>query len=144
MPKRYMIEMIEQRKASHKREERYDLFSSLLDASDDGEGLSRESMLTDSELMGECAVTAFHAPSDIRQGNIFIFLLAGHEVSVGTAPDLVSKLHPQTSAHTLCFTFALLALYPEYQEALYRHIKTVIPDDRLPVSASSTSCSTQH
>jgi len=41
--------------------------------------------------------------------NMFIFLLAGHE----------------TAAHTLCFTFALLALYPDEQEHLYQHIKEV-------------------
>jgi len=43
-------------------------------------------------------------------GNTFIFLLAGHE----------------TTAHTLCFSFALLALYPDEQERLYQHIKEVM------------------
>jgi cytochrome P450 len=32
----------------------------------------------------------------------------------------------QTTAHTLCFTFALLALYPDEQEGLYQHIKGVM------------------
>jgi len=41
---------------------------------------------------------------------MFIFLIAGHE----------------STAHTLCFTFALLALYPDEQERLYQHIKGVI------------------
>jgi len=41
---------------------------------------------------------------------MFIFLLAGHE----------------TTAHTLCFSFALLALYPDEQERLYQHIKGVM------------------
>ncbi|KIM82712.1 hypothetical protein PILCRDRAFT_7625 [Piloderma croceum F 1598] len=49
-------------------------------------------------------------------GNIFIFQLAGHE----------------TTAHTLCFAFALLALYPDEQDALFLHIKQLLPDDRLP------------
>jgi len=49
--------------------------------------------------------------------NIFIFLLAGHE----------------TTAHTLCFTFGLLALYPGEQEILYQHIKSVLVDGRMPV-----------
>ncbi|KAH6912981.1 614/534 cytochrome P450 [Coprinopsis sp. MPI-PUGE-AT-0042] len=49
-------------------------------------------------------------------GNTFIFLVAGHE----------------TTAHTLCFTFALLALYEEEQEKLYQHISSVLPDKRLP------------
>ncbi|KAI9436149.1 cytochrome P450 [Lactarius psammicola] len=45
-------------------------------------------------------------------GNTFIFLLAGHE----------------TTAHTLCFTFALLALYPDEQERLYQQIKGTMAD----------------
>jgi cytochrome P450 len=44
--------------------------------------------------------------------NMFIFLLAGHE----------------TTAHTLCFTFALLALYPDEQERLYEQIKDIMVD----------------
>ncbi|KAF9054629.1 cytochrome P450 [Panaeolus papilionaceus] len=48
--------------------------------------------------------------------NIFVFLLAGHE----------------TTAHTLAFTFGLLALYPDEQEKLYHHIKSVLPDNREP------------
>ncbi|EKM52729.1 uncharacterized protein PHACADRAFT_261335 [Phanerochaete carnosa HHB-10118-sp] len=94
----YMLEMIHARRYAEEKEERYDLFSGLLDASE--EEFDGEAKLTDRELLG----------------NIFIFLLAGHE----------------TTAHTLCFTFGLLALYPEQQEKLYRHIKSVIPDDRLP------------
>ncbi|KAI9438703.1 cytochrome P450 [Lactarius indigo] len=50
-------------------------------------------------------------------GNTFIFLLAGHE----------------TTAHTLCFTFALLALYPDEQERLYQQIKGIMADlDGMP------------
>ncbi|EKM52718.1 uncharacterized protein PHACADRAFT_211938 [Phanerochaete carnosa HHB-10118-sp] len=51
-------------------------------------------------------------------GNIFIFMLAGHE----------------TTAHTLAFTFGLLSLHPDYQEKLYKHIKSIIPDGRPPMS----------
>ncbi|ETW77984.1 cytochrome P450 monooxygenase 13 [Heterobasidion irregulare TC 32-1] len=95
----YMMEMIRERRNSEKKEERYDLFSSLLDASDDTS--DGEVALADSELVG----------------NIFIFLVAGHE----------------TTAHTLCFTFALLALYPDEQDRLYKSIKSVMSDlDRLP------------
>jgi cytochrome P450 len=32
----------------------------------------------------------------------------------------------QTTAHTLCFSFALLALYPDEQERLYQQIKGVM------------------
>ncbi|KII87602.1 hypothetical protein PLICRDRAFT_54684 [Plicaturopsis crispa FD-325 SS-3] len=97
---RYMLEMIYARRSAEKKEERYDLFSSLLDASEDEDLAGGDAKLLNSELVG----------------NIFIFLLAGHE----------------TTAHTLCFTFALLALYPEEQDKLYNHIKSVVPDDRLP------------
>nr|BAL05179.1 cytochrome P450 [Phanerodontia chrysosporium] len=95
---KYMLEMVEERRNAPKKEERYDLFSSLLDASDsDADGGAR---LTDRELLG----------------NIFIFLLAGHE----------------TTAHSLAFTFGLLAMHQDYQEKLYQHVKSVIPDGRLP------------
>ncbi|KIM82774.1 hypothetical protein PILCRDRAFT_455699 [Piloderma croceum F 1598] len=95
---KYMVDLIQDRKTSEKQEQRYDLFSGFLDANDD-EDLS-EAKLSMKELFG----------------NIFIFLLAGHE----------------TTAHTLCFTFALLALYPNEQDALFQHIKQVLPEDRLP------------
>lgn len=92
--KMHMVEMVETRMKSEKVE-RDDLFSNLLDAnSDEGGGLSIDELI----------------------GNIFIFLLAGHE----------------TTAHTLCFTLALLALYPDEQEKLYQHIISVVPDGRTP------------
>ncbi|KAJ3552925.1 hypothetical protein NM688_g3892 [Phlebia brevispora] len=96
----YMLEMIRARKTAEKKVERHDLLSSLLDASEEEEGGVK---LTDQELLG----------------NIFIFLVAGHE----------------TTAHTLCFTFGLLALYQDEQEKLYQHIKSVIPDGRIPTYA---------
>ncbi|KAI0052106.1 cytochrome P450 [Auriscalpium vulgare] len=86
----YMLEMVRARRTAEKKEERYDLFSSLMDAS---EGENGESILTDRELTG----------------NIFIFLLAGHE----------------TTAHTLCFTLGFLALYPDIQERLFQEIVSV-------------------
>ncbi|KAK0466861.1 cytochrome P450 [Desarmillaria tabescens] len=84
---------------AEEKEERHDLFSSLLDANDDAGG-GAEAKLTDRELLG----------------NIYIFLLAGHE----------------TTGHTLAFTLVLLALYPDQQEILYCHIKSIIPDGRNP------------
>ncbi|KAH6904172.1 cytochrome P450 [Coprinopsis sp. MPI-PUGE-AT-0042] len=51
------------------------------------------------------------------RGNCFIFLVAGHE----------------TVAHTLCFTFALLALYQDEQEKLYQELSSVLEGGRLPV-----------
>jgi len=48
--------------------------------------------------------------------NIFIFLLAGHE----------------TTANTICFALALLALHPDVQEELFKHIRSVVPDGTRP------------
>ncbi|KAI0000164.1 cytochrome P450 [Russula compacta] len=90
--KQYMLEMVEARRNADKAEERYDLFSGLLDAAQD-EPDSAEA-LSDEELVG----------------NMFVFLLAGHE----------------TAAHTIAFSFALLALYPEEQERLYQHINGMV------------------
>ncbi|KAI0078339.1 614 534 cytochrome P450 [Panus rudis PR-1116 ss-1] len=94
----YMLDMIKHRRNATKKEDRYDLFSSLLDAN---EGLlDGEAKLTDQELLG----------------NIFIFLIAGHE----------------TTAHTLAFALALLALHQDEQEALYQDLKKNFPDGRIP------------
>jgi len=92
----YMSEMIRERQNSEKVE-RHDLFSNLLAANDEDMDIIN---LTENELIG----------------NIYIFLIAGHE----------------TTAHTLCFTFALLALYPDEQERLYKHIRSVLPDGQIP------------
>ncbi|KZV68494.1 cytochrome P450 [Peniophora sp. CONT] len=84
----YMTEMIEERRYIHDDTSRSDLFSLLMGALDDGDAKA-----TDRELTG----------------NIFIFLLAGHE----------------TTAHTLAFALAYLALYPEAQDYLLREIESV-------------------
>ncbi|KAG1822549.1 cytochrome P450 [Suillus subaureus] len=95
----YLKEMIHERRGSQ-YEDNNDLLSSLLSAND-GDNLSKsEVKLSDSELIG----------------NIFIFLVAGHE----------------TTAHALSFAFALLALHPDKQEEMYQHIKRVLPDGRIP------------
>jgi len=66
----------------------------------------------DGDLDGGAAIT-----EDELIGNTFIFLLAGHE----------------TTAHTLCFTFALLAFYPDEQERLYQQIKGIMAElDGMP------------
>ncbi|KAF9075519.1 cytochrome P450 [Rhodocollybia butyracea] len=90
----HMLEMIGKRRSSEKKEDRYDLLSNLLDASSD------DTTFTDRDLTG----------------NIFIFLIAGHE----------------TTAHALCFALALLALHPTEQETLFQHINSVLSDGRIP------------
>ncbi|KAH9057198.1 family 614/534 cytochrome P450 [Lactarius vividus] len=98
----YMTEMVYTRRSAETKEERHDLFSVLLDATSDETNDSLT--ITEQELFG----------------NMFIFLLAGHE----------------TTAHTLCFTFALLALYPDEQERLHQHIKGIMADlNRMPVGS---------
>jgi hypothetical protein len=58
---------------------------------------------------------------------MFIFLFAGHEVRSSYLPAVLPRNRfLQTTAYTLCFTFALLALYPGEQERLYQHIKGVM------------------
>ena len=53
----------------------------------------------------------------------------------------ISSYITKTTANTLAFTFALLALYQDEQEKLYEHIKSVIPDGRIPVSYIFSSLS---
>ena len=58
---------------------------------------------------------------------MFITLLAGYEVRSSPLPAVLTQNgFPQTTAHTLCFSFALLALYPDEQERLYQHIEGVL------------------
>jgi len=99
---RYMLEMMESHRDIAARDQRSDLLSRLMDANETGNDGTDEAKLTDPEIIG----------------NIFIFLLAGHE----------------STAHTLCFALALLALYPDEQERVYRDILKAIPGDRDPVA----------
>ncbi|KZV66717.1 cytochrome P450 [Peniophora sp. CONT] len=85
---RYMTQMIHSRRQLDEKEERHDLFSSLLDAAD--RDTESERKLQDSELIG----------------NTFIFLLAGHETAAHTLafcfallalyPDKQEKLFQNT------------------------------------------------
>jgi cytochrome P450 len=82
---------------------RQDLLGALIQSSEDAseekedasEAQTKSVPLTDREVMG----------------NIYVFLLAGHD----------------TTAHTLAFTFGLLGLYPEIQQELYESITKVLP-----------------
>ncbi|KAF8494809.1 cytochrome P450 [Gautieria morchelliformis] len=93
----YMQEMVAERKASEGIEDRHDLFSALLDANAKDDMKNR---LSDQEVIG----------------NIFIFLIAGHE----------------TSANTLCFALGLLAIEQEEQEILYQQIISLVPTNDNP------------
>ncbi|KAH6907559.1 cytochrome P450 [Coprinopsis sp. MPI-PUGE-AT-0042] len=93
----YMKEMLQERKGAQ-HTDHHDLFSSLLASKIHD---SKSENLADDEIFG----------------NMFLFLVAGHE----------------TTAHTLCFAFALLALHQEEQERLYQDLVSVLPNRRFPV-----------
>ncbi len=109
-----MLEMIEDRKGSAVLEERRDLLSNLIRASME----KSEFEFTHRDLLG----------------NIFIFLLAGELFASGT-PDVPLSYGQghETTASILSFITALLATHQEEQEELYKHIRSVVPDGRLPV-----------
>ena len=124
-----MMEMVKTRRNGDKVEQHYDLFSGLLDAAQDEQ--DSEAAISDDELIGGYSASRLfrifekcliHPP-----GNMFIFLLAGHEVRhFSSSCSIVPSGFLQTTAHTLCFSFALLALYPDEQERLYQHIKGIM------------------
>ncbi|THU83303.1 cytochrome P450 [Dendrothele bispora CBS 962.96] len=161
----YMMEMIHARRTSEKKEERYDLFSSLLDANDqdddgdeefefdDGEGgkeRGKKLKLTERELIGN--IFFFFWLLDMS-GRVWVWVWWKEYVDGEKGPGLIvlrrrrrRSLETQdyeslslcrsddclTTAHTLCYTFALLALYPDKQEKLYQQIKSLMKEDRLP------------
>ncbi|KAG9125655.1 hypothetical protein FRC07_006718 [Ceratobasidium sp. 392] len=92
----YLHEMIDLRRSPNKHDkdgtEKLDLFSQLLDAHDEGDKLTTDELI----------------------GNVFAFLIAGHE----------------TTSTTLGLLFGLLALHPEEQEKLVQHIEQNRPESR--------------
>jgi hypothetical protein len=95
---RYMREMIKDRLSSVK-EERYDLFSSLLDAN---EGESASAMLAERELLGELFDVPSSPIADAPLGNIFVFLLAGHEVRHSACNSTLYELYMRSRLHIRC------------------------------------------
>ncbi|KLO08417.1 cytochrome P450 [Schizopora paradoxa] len=96
----YMGKMVADRRAFGKGTGGVDLFSNLLEGNSNWEDDSVTAKLSDSELFG----------------NIFVFLLAGHE----------------TSANTICFTLALLALHQDEQEDVYQEVVRVSKGNASP------------
>lgn len=72
-----MLDMIVQRRAASMKEERDDLFSNLLAANDEEEG---EQKLSDEELIGASQFWSFWTYLTRHPGNVWIMLVAGHEV----------------------------------------------------------------
>ncbi|EJD41256.1 cytochrome P450 [Auricularia subglabra TFB-10046 SS5] len=85
-----------------------DLFRRLVEANDAEDG----ARLTDDELLS----------------NIYVFFLAGHGKLLPVIGDLVLMGLKETSAHTLTFAFALLAMHPEEQDKIYAKAKRLWPD----------------
>jgi hypothetical protein len=109
-----MVEMVEARRNADKVEQRYDLFSGLLDAAQDEPG--SEAALGDDELIGEYSTSrSFGIPGSVLPalpGNMFIFLIAGHEVgpslpSCGIAPKQFPTEHSAFTMFLICLVGSL-------------------------------------
>lgn len=117
-----MLEMIEERKTSTGLDEKRDLMSNWIHASmgADRSG-GKEPTLTEREILG----------------NIFTFLVAGGVaivpfIYITFETDLGEKGH-ETTAYSLASALALLSLYQDEQDELYEHVRSVVPEGRLPV-----------
>jgi cytochrome P450 len=114
-----MLDMIEERKSSAVLDERRDLLSNLIRASLDSQ---KGFEFTHRDLLG----------------NVFVFMLAG-ELSASKTRDfpLSCGRGHETTASVLSFAVALLATHQEEQEELYKHVRSVVSDGRLPVCRGS-------
>jgi len=115
--------MIEDRKGSAVLEDRRDILSNLIRASTEKSVPPNDFEFTQRDLLG----------------NIFVFLFAGklsHFRSLRFCPLSYGQGH-ETTASVLSFAIALLATHEEEQEELYKHIRSVVPDGRLPVRCGS-------
>lgn len=81
------MEMVDARRNAETKEEHFDLFSGLLDAARGD--LDDTAAITEQELIGKMVITttiSFIKLSRAIPGNMFIFLLAGHEVDSPRSP----------------------------------------------------------
>ena len=109
--------MIEDRKGAAALERR-DLLSNLIRASMETSDSQKDAEFTHRDLLG----------------NIFVFLLAGKLFATRTSDfSLSCGQGHETTASVLSFAIALLAVHQEEQEELYKHVRSVVPDGRLPV-----------
>jgi hypothetical protein len=128
-----MVEMVEARRNGDNVEERYDLFSGLLDAAQAEQG--SESAISDEEVIGEYSTSGSLSFGILgkcltrptyQETCLSFYLLDMRCDLFSTSCGVFPNSSLQTTAHTLCFSFALLALYPDEQERLYQHIKIVM------------------
>ncbi|KAG8823415.1 hypothetical protein FRC17_009344 [Serendipita sp. 399] len=104
--RRYMIEMIEARKQQAPEDRRADLFSNLIAAA----------ALEDSQIEKNSQLSFGDGE---LVGNVFIFLFGGHE----------------TTAHSLAFALALLAVHQDVQQKLYQSLRDLVPEGEQPTYA---------
>ena len=117
-----MVEMIKDRKGSAVLEGRRDILSNLIRASMENSVPQKGFDFTHRELLG----------------NIFIFLFAGELFRFRYLRITLScSRGHETTASVLSFAIALLAVHQDEQEELYKHIRSVVPDGRLPVCRRS-------
>lgn len=94
-----MLEMVEARRTSSEVDDRHDLFSGLLDAS--REEHENMAALSNDELIGKDSVSRpFSLLKDILlaiSGNMFIFILAGHDVSPPVILHVITLLMAKTT-----------------------------------------------
>ncbi|CAG7849905.1 SubName: Full=Uncharacterized protein {ECO:0000313/EMBL:CCA74263.1} [Serendipita indica DSM 11827] len=93
----YMLEVIEERRINPEGRQRADVLSNMLDA------------VAEEAERKELGAYSFGDAEMLR--NMFIFLLAGHE----------------TTAHSLSFVLALLAVHQDVQEAAYQSLQKLVP-----------------
>ncbi|SRR5258706_13499482 len=120
-----MLEMLEERKSSTVLDEKRDLMSNWIHASmAGGNSIGKEPKLNQRDILG----------------NIFVFLVAGALLAlVFPCTDLWKKGH-ETTAYSLASALALLSIYQYEQEELYKHIRSVVPEGRLPVCHWGSCC----
>ena len=135
LEQQYMVEMVEARRNADKVEQHHDLFSSLLDAAQDEP--DNRAALNEEELMGKYIIALLEASYSSSQETCLYFFLPDMRWDPPLLPAVLFQNGSlQTAAHTLCFSFALLALYPNEQERLYQHINGVMSSlDGTPVSS---------
>ena len=79
-----MLEMVEARRNTDRVEQHHDLFSGLLDAAQDEP--DNEVALSEEELIGKYNINQLESVLIAITGNMFIFLLAGHDVGPSPSP----------------------------------------------------------
>ena len=123
--------MIDERKTREKKDERHDLFSLLLDASEaETDGKQK---LIDSDIIGlfiyKYLTSLTHPQQAIYSSSYSLdmrYVLLPQTCRIRLKPL-------KTTAHTMAFALGMLALYQDEQEILYQHVKSVIKDGKIPV-----------